>query len=54
MTNKAIASELGISVKTVECHRSRMMEKLSAGSVAELVRLVASSAPAFVESSLTV
>ena len=24
-TNKAIASELGISIKTVECHRSRMM-----------------------------
>ena len=43
-TNKAIANELGISVKTVECHRSRMMEKLGAGSIAELVRLVVSTA----------
>jgi FixJ family two-component response regulator len=39
-TNKCIGNELGISVKTVECHRSRMMEKLGAGSIAELVRLV--------------
>jgi FixJ family two-component response regulator len=39
-TNKAIASRLGITVKTVECHRSRVMEKLGAHSVAELVRLV--------------
>ena len=45
-TNKTIAAELGISIKTVECHRSRMMEKLGANSVVELVRLVAnSSAP---------
>lgn len=40
-TNKAIANDLGISVKTVECHRARMMEKIGAGSIAELVRLVA-------------
>jgi two-component system response regulator FixJ len=39
-TNKAIASTLAISVKTVECHRSRIMEKVGANSVAELVRLV--------------
>ena len=39
-TNKAIANELAISVKTVECHRARMMEKLGAGSIAELVRIV--------------
>lgn len=37
--NKCIAKELDISVKTVEAHRSRMMRKLSANSVAELVRL---------------
>ena len=43
-TNKRIASDLGISVKTVECHRSRMMEKLGAGSIAELVRLVVGAA----------
>ena len=39
-TNKTIAADLGISVKTVECHRSRMMEKIGASSIAELVRLV--------------
>lgn len=35
--NKLIAAELDISVKTVEYHRARLMEKAGAGSVAELV-----------------
>ena len=34
-----IAEELDISVRTVENHRARMMEKLHVESVAELVRL---------------
>jgi len=38
--NKIIADELGISVKTVEFHRKRIMEKLRARTVAELVNLV--------------
>ncbi len=38
-SNKAIARELGISVKTVEMHRSKLMKKLNLTSVAELVRL---------------
>ena len=37
--NKIIAAELGISHKTVEIHRGRVMEKLQVDSVAELVRL---------------
>jgi FixJ family two-component response regulator len=37
--NKIIADDLGISAKTVEIHRGRVMGKLGAGSVAELVRL---------------
>jgi RNA polymerase sigma factor (sigma-70 family) len=37
--NKIIASDLGISPKTVEIHRGRVMEKLQVDSVAELVRL---------------
>jgi FixJ family two-component response regulator len=49
-TNKAIATELGIAVKTVECHRARMMEKLGAGSIAELVRLIAGSSRPFLSS----
>jgi FixJ family two-component response regulator len=38
LLNKQIASELGISEKTVKFHRGRVMEKTEAGSVAELVR----------------
>lgn len=37
--NKVVAYELGISEKTVESHRARVMEKLGVGSLAELVRL---------------
>ena len=39
MLNKQIAGELGIGEKTVKVHRARVMEKMHAGSVAELVRL---------------
>jgi len=39
MLNKQIASALGISEKTIKVHRARVMEKMRAGSVAELVRL---------------
>lgn len=37
--NKVIAHELGLSPKTVEVHRARLMKKLNVSSVAELVRL---------------
>jgi two-component system, LuxR family, response regulator FixJ len=37
--NKIIADELEISVKTVEFHRSKLMEKMGADSLAELVQL---------------
>ncbi len=37
--NKVIAAELGLSPKTVESHRSRVMAKVGASSLAELVRL---------------
>jgi len=36
--NKIIASELDISMKTVEFHRAKVMEKMGVTSVAELVQ----------------
>jgi FixJ family two-component response regulator len=41
MLNKQIAAELGIAEKTIKVHRARVMEKMQAGSIAELVRLAA-------------
>lgn len=38
--NKIIADSLDISIKTVEVHRARVMEKLGARSVADLVQQV--------------
>ncbi|KXB30301.1 two-component system response regulator [Dechloromonas denitrificans] len=37
--NREIAAELGISPRTVEVHKARMMDKLGVGNVADLVRL---------------
>lgn len=37
--NREIAAELGISPRTVEVHKARMMDKLGVGHVADLVRL---------------
>ena len=37
--NKEIASALGVSAKTVEAHRARVMEKMQAHSLADLVRM---------------
>lgn len=39
MLNKQIASDLGVSEKMVKVHRGRVMQKMRAGSLAELVRL---------------
>ena len=39
MLNKQIAFQLGIAEKTIKVHRSRIMQKMGAQSLAELVRL---------------
>ena len=38
--NKVIAIDLGVSERTVEIHRARVMQKMQAESLPHLVRLV--------------
>ena len=40
-SNKEMADELSISVKTIEAHRSKVMDKMEARSIAELTQLSA-------------
>jgi FixJ family two-component response regulator len=43
--NKQIAAELGISVITVKAHRGKVMRKMGADSVADLVKIDAKLRP---------
>jgi len=45
LLNKQIGGELGISEITVKAHRGKVMEKMKAGSLPELVRMAASLGP---------
>ena len=40
-SNKNMAAQLTISTKTIEAHRSKVMQKMEAGSVAQLTQLAA-------------
>ena len=44
--NKTIAYDLGSSPRTVEVHRARVMEKMAARSLPELVRMTIAAEPA--------
>ena len=43
--NKEVADTLGLSVRTVEGHRARLMEKLGVSSLADLVRIKLGTEP---------
>ncbi len=45
LTSKQIAARLCVSFKTVEAHRAKIMKKMEAVSVAQLVRMVVSARP---------
>ncbi|MFO6448018.1 response regulator transcription factor [Erythrobacter sp. NE805] len=42
-TNKVIANKLGISPRTVELHRARVMKQLNANSLTELLQTALSA-----------
>lgn len=46
LLNKQVAAELGISEKTVKVHRARVMHKMRADSMADLVRMAGRLHPA--------
>jgi len=39
LPNKQIAARLGTSLQTIKVHRARVMEKMQAASLADLVRM---------------
>jgi RNA polymerase sigma factor (sigma-70 family) len=39
LLNKQVGAELGVTERTIKVHRARVMEKMEAGSLAELVRM---------------
>jgi DNA-binding NarL/FixJ family response regulator len=52
-TNREIATELGISVRTVETHRERMMHKLQIHNVPGLIKFAIMQGVAVIEFAAT-
>jgi two-component system response regulator FixJ len=46
LPNKAVANRLGTSPRTIDVHRARVLEKLEARSLPELLRIVLAATPA--------
>lgn len=44
-SNKEAGRQLGISPRTIEVHRARIMEKLGARNIADVIRIVMSGKP---------
>jgi FixJ family two-component response regulator len=51
MSSRAIAEHLGLSNRTIEVHRARVMTKMAAGSLPELVRMAAMCKSRFTQGS---
>ena len=47
-SNKAIANELNLSVRTIEGHRAKIMEKMNVKSISQLIELVLRSDPDYI------
>jgi len=50
-SNKAIAADLGLSVRTIEVRRAKLMKKMKAESLAELIRLILLADPNYGKSA---
>jgi FixJ family two-component response regulator len=53
-SNRAIAAELNLSVRTIEVRRAKLMKKMRAESLAELIRLTLAADPNYGKSSTPV
>ena len=51
--NKQAAADLGITEKTIKVHRARVMDKMRASSLAELVTMVVRAGPLFLSHGLS-